>query len=1094
MKKFTYLSPLVLVCLCSAILSAQQLSPSIVWQKCLGGTGDDKANAIVRSADGGFVIAGSSKSNDGDVSGHHGATTTMDAWLAKLSATGTLQWQKSLGGTSDDEFIHLANTNDGGYITIGNTSSNDGDVIGRHSGDNDIWVVKFDRYGTIQWQKCLGGSVAQQAQSIHQTSDGGYIAIGNTNSNDGDVSGHHGTTSFMDAWVVKLDNLGTIQWQQCYGGSQHDYGHDIMEVSPGEYVMAIEGNSNDGNIPPRSGNSPFAYIVKIGATGQVIASASDGTRTQLFGVAKTASGSYDGIQSFWSCYPSNTTPTTSVHRYDSTSLSYIGGGFGLPTCRFADLVHTVGYQAKGPGSLLELNDNSVIFSGFTDDTASAVGNHGGVDGYIARGIASQILWKRPLGGTGNDYLQGITGIGDSAFVVAGYTNSTNGDVSGNHGGYDIWIVKLGNYNTIKGAVFMDYNSNGIKDSNEPFANSILVKSAKGSLTSTSSTYNGFFTNTADTGTFTTGIVAGLPYYSASPASRTSVFSSYNNTDSLQAFALQPIPGKRDYAVNLFPVSSVRPGHPVTYKLLYVNTGTDTLVNRTVKLIKDSRLQFTSATPAAGSISGDTISWTVTGLSPRDTGAISILLQVGLPPTVNTGDVLISVAGIDTTGDLNINNNTFISRQTAFGSYDPNDKQEAGGGSLSTTDVGNGKGLLYTIRFQNTGNDTAFTVIVKDTLDSKADSTTLEMVGASHPYRLTIQNGRYCTWTFNNILLPDSNRNEPASHGYISYRIRPKAGIAAGDSIKNNASIYFDFNLPVKTNTQVSKITQAVPAPDQPVVNGIISNYCRSIGAQKGKIMNVPGTSLAATVTVKLDNTTSLVVAADSTFTITPSTLSAGNHKVDITFSNVTGSKTLTINFSITAVSTPDVNVSANITTIINLTDNVVITAANASGGGATPKYTFAKDRLFATILQAEGSSATLTQAPASFAVGDNWIYVKMKTSDTCYTAQTNIDSIKIVRSSVTGITDIDFPQQVINIYPNPFSGQFMISGLNTGKTYQVTLYNMQGQQLLSQMVSNKQSLFVNNIITATGIYLLQLYDVKKQRLIGSVKLISSKPD
>ena len=111
-----------------------------------------------------------------------------------------IQWQKSLGGLRDDKAYSIQQTSDGGYIVAGDTYSNNGDVSGNH-GSWDYWVVKLTSSGVIQWQKCLGGSSNDQASSIQQTSDGGFIVAGGTWSNDGDVSGNHGGE---DIWIVKL--------------------------------------------------------------------------------------------------------------------------------------------------------------------------------------------------------------------------------------------------------------------------------------------------------------------------------------------------------------------------------------------------------------------------------------------------------------------------------------------------------------------------------------------------------------------------------------------------------------------------------------------------------------------------------------------------------------------------------------------------------------------------------------------------------------------------------------------------------------------------------------------------------------------------
>jgi hypothetical protein len=160
------------------------------------------------------MVAGFSSSNDGDVTGNH---LSNDYWVVKLSSTGTIQWQKSLGGTQVDGAYSINQTSDGGYIITGASDSNDGDVTGHHgvqipeTPTNDYWVVKLNSTGIIQWQKSLGGTLDEYANSIIQTTDGGYVIAGNSNSTNGDVTGNHGN---YDYWIVKLapESLGTTSF------------------------------------------------------------------------------------------------------------------------------------------------------------------------------------------------------------------------------------------------------------------------------------------------------------------------------------------------------------------------------------------------------------------------------------------------------------------------------------------------------------------------------------------------------------------------------------------------------------------------------------------------------------------------------------------------------------------------------------------------------------------------------------------------------------------------------------------------------------------------------------------------------------------
>src|SRR4029453_100028 len=138
--------------------------------------------------------------------------------------------------------------------------------------------------------------------------------------------------------------------------------------------------------------------------------------------------------------------------------------------------------------------------------------------------------------------------------------------------------------------FLDYNSNGIKDLNESFANNILVESFKDSIRAGTLSFNGLFSNSVDTGNYSTQIRSNIPYYNPSPLSRNSIFNSYNNIDSV-SFAIQPVPNQRDYAISLFSHQIARPGFNIEYIIEYRNIGTDTLLNKSVKLVKSNKLSF-----------------------------------------------------------------------------------------------------------------------------------------------------------------------------------------------------------------------------------------------------------------------------------------------------------------------------------------------------------------------------------------------------------------------------------------------------------------------------------------------------------------------
>jgi hypothetical protein len=244
------------------------------WENSYGGSGMDNANAVVQTNDGGYVLAGTSSSNNLHVTGNHGSA---DCWLMKADASGVIVWQRSIGGSGLDYANNMDKTSDKGFIISGHTLSNDGDAKGNH-GNFDGWVVKTDSIGNVQWYTCLGGTRRDELHEIHQTTDGGYIAVGTTNSNDGDVSGYHSgkgnysvagssqdnneNNASMDIWVVKLNASGKPEWQKCIGGSKDDTAYSIKQTSDGGYIIGGFTGSSDGDVPSNHGQND-CFIIKL---------------------------------------------------------------------------------------------------------------------------------------------------------------------------------------------------------------------------------------------------------------------------------------------------------------------------------------------------------------------------------------------------------------------------------------------------------------------------------------------------------------------------------------------------------------------------------------------------------------------------------------------------------------------------------------------------------------------------------------------------------------------------------------------------------------------------------------------------------------
>ena len=304
---------------------------NVQWQKTYGGTHHEWARSIKQTNDGGYIFVGPTVS--------FGAGG-WDVWVVKLDSNGNIQWQKTYGGPLNEFAYDIKQTSSGGYIIAGKTQS-------FSNGGYDVWVIKLDSNGNILWQKSIGGASDDEAFSIQQTNDGGYIVGGRTNS--------FGSGNY-DIWVIKLDTNGNIQWQKTYGGSSVDGGR-VFQISNGNYLIAGATQSFG------AGNYDI-WIVKIDPNGNII-------------WQKT----YGGPQHEWPEY------------FHETSGSYVVMGI------------TYSYGAGGRDIwILKLDFN---------------GN---------------IVWQKTYGGTGDDGVYASDEI-PGGFILAGMTWSfgSNGDV---------WVLKV----------------------------------------------------------------------------------------------------------------------------------------------------------------------------------------------------------------------------------------------------------------------------------------------------------------------------------------------------------------------------------------------------------------------------------------------------------------------------------------------------------------------------------------------------------------------------------------------------------------------------------------------------------------------------
>ncbi|KKH97277.1 hypothetical protein EO95_16555 [Methanosarcina sp. 1.H.T.1A.1] len=404
-------------------------APEIEWQKLLGGSGDDFAVGAQQISDGSYIVVGQSNSTDGDVTGNHGKD---DYWVVKLDTERNIEWQKCLGGSDKDGARDIQQTSDGGYIVTGSSYSTDGDVTGNH-GKDDYWVVKLDPKGNIDWQKCLGGSGYDFAYSIQQTSDGGYIVAGHSDSKDGDVTENHGKD---DYWVVKLDTKGNIDWQKCLGGSGYDFAYSIQQTSDGGYIVAGHSDSKDGDVAGNHGINDY-WVVKLDTKGNI--DWQKGLGGSISDCAYSVQQTSDGGYIVAGMSDSNDGDVNENHGSSDCWVVKLDteGNIEWQKC-------LGGSGGDGALSVQQNFDGSYIVVGWSDSKdGNVTGNHGKSDDLIVElDTSGNVIWQKYLGGNSSEVPLSIQQISDSGYIVVGYSNSKDGNITGNHGKKDYWVVKL----------------------------------------------------------------------------------------------------------------------------------------------------------------------------------------------------------------------------------------------------------------------------------------------------------------------------------------------------------------------------------------------------------------------------------------------------------------------------------------------------------------------------------------------------------------------------------------------------------------------------------------------------------------------------
>lgn len=393
MKRIFGLWALVICCACSND-DSQPMPPAnevpflgeMDWIRSFGGSGDDTAQSVIQTLDGGYAVLGFSNSRDGDLVGK--TTEVNDYWLLKLDTEGNLLWSRTYGGSKDDRGQSVIQTSDGGYAIVGYAMSDDGDGS-NNEGFHDNWILRLDTTGGILWEKSFGFSGHDHSYDVIETSDGGFFFSGFLDVTSSEGAGNEGKGSYLtrhgvgEFWGTKLDANGNLQWRRYFGGTNNDRSYAVLEALDGNFVLVGSSESDDFDITNPKGSYDF-WMVKISNTGDLIWQRSFGGTgiDKAYDISKTLDG---------------------------------------------------GYVVTG--------------NTFSTDT-DVSGNNGESDVWLIK-VDDQggLVWERTFGGLEFDAAHGLTTTSEGGFVIVGNAKSQDGDTTENKGENDIWVIKtdaLGN--------------------------------------------------------------------------------------------------------------------------------------------------------------------------------------------------------------------------------------------------------------------------------------------------------------------------------------------------------------------------------------------------------------------------------------------------------------------------------------------------------------------------------------------------------------------------------------------------------------------------------------------------------------------------
>jgi hypothetical protein len=412
---------------------------TIQWQGCYGGSENDNAEGMVQT-DNGYLISGTTGSNDGDVSNFHGV---YDIWVVSIDSLGNLLWERAYGGSGQEYATNIIKDDFGYYYFGGWVSSNDGDVQSGTHGGFDRWVVKIDIQGNIIWERCYGGTSIDYGGLLKLLNNGNILVYGATTSSDGDVPVNYG---FLDNWLMIINPNGDIVENRVYGNIDQNNIFDIIETRDGGFFFASKADVAQGMVQGEPHGLTDVWVVKLDSSMNI-------EWQKMYGGSKVDYG-YQGVLELDDGYIFLS--STNSNDFDVSGYHYTPGENADIWAVRIDTIGNILWQRclggsdwEFSGTIHQSEDSGfVIFAETTSNNGDVSGNNswpGKNDIWMLKLSADGGLeWQECYGGNGNERVfKGVLKKSEHNYVVAGRASHNSGDVDCNlHVKEDFWVFEI----------------------------------------------------------------------------------------------------------------------------------------------------------------------------------------------------------------------------------------------------------------------------------------------------------------------------------------------------------------------------------------------------------------------------------------------------------------------------------------------------------------------------------------------------------------------------------------------------------------------------------------------------------------------------